>query len=592
MAIKKASAKVVNNPTDIPKGWSCLSAEKGGKFFLNAEDREGLIVLSLPDTSGEDRKLMMIVGTKDLIRSHLSFTMKDTAQRDGWLVKLSPTQNPGLISALYEQWEEVGSKGDTDVMDDEDGVIREVNELLVTCLSKGVSDLHLEVRKTECTIRMRHNGELTIWKTITPTQGFKYGRVIYQVLASEAGVTFNPKSPQDALVDRVFGGQRVRARVATAPASPEGFDMVMRLLVIQDSTKPLQLHQLGYQEKQIEMIKFGVSQPVGVVIVAGTTGSGKSTTLQNLLMQKISERNGKIKCITVEDPPEYFIPGATQIPVVRDASGDAAAAFGGAIRTAMRSDPDILMIGEIRDPQSANLLIGAVQSGHQVMSTIHAPSALGIIGRLENLGVERDTLGAPDFISALIYQKLLPKLCPDCSQSLVGGKIPNRFSTERIILMKKYATLDEIRDAKENIEEDSSLIRTLQDKGVLTSEQVDEIRKEYLQLNNTGDDEALLQRITSVVDLSSSNVKFRGEGCKTCKGSGITGRLVVSEVITPDLNILDYISKNQDGEMLIYWRKQMGGKFAIEDAIDKMAMGIIDPTDIEHELGPIGSSLV
>lgn len=116
---------------------------------------------------------------------------------------------------------------------------------------------------------------------------------------------------------------------------------------------------------------------------------------------------------------------------MQDKDGSALKGFQSAMRAAMRSDPDVLMIGEIRDSESANLTVQAVQSGHQVLSTVHASSALGVINRLENLGVGRDILGSPDFLAGLIYQKLLPKLCQHCSIPLVNGRVPNKYSLEK-----------------------------------------------------------------------------------------------------------------------------------------------------------------
>lgn len=147
--------------------------------------------------------------------------------------------------------------------------------------------------------------------------------------------------------------------------------MTMRLLIIQDSKKPLTLEQLGYNKKLTHSIKLAMAQPVGLTIIAGTTGSVKSNTLQKYFISKNKWKKWWNKSNNSRRSTRILYTGATQVPVIRDEKGDAQLGFSKAIKSAMRSDPDIIMVGEIRDNQSANLTVSAVQSGHQVFSTIH-----------------------------------------------------------------------------------------------------------------------------------------------------------------------------------------------------------------------------
>lgn len=415
-------------------------------------------------------------------------------------------------------------------------------------------------------------------------------------MTAVSNATFNPKTQQDALVVGIFGDKegkvKLRVRVATNPSEPSGFDMTMRLLIIQDSKKPLTLEQLGYNKKLTHSIKLAMSQPVGLTIIAGTTGSGKSTTLQNILLAKINERNGEIKVITVEDPPEYFIPGATQVPVIRDEKGDAQLGFSKAIKSAMRSDPDIIMVGEIRDNQSANLTVSAVQSGHQVFSTIHAQSALGILPRIENLGVGRDILGSPEFIAGLIYQKLLPIICPHCSIKLNEDNIPNKYSLEKIISDNKIISESDLFKLMRNKPQNLNVVRFLQDIKAINSIQAEFILNEYKIKNPAEEKEEFLIRLNEYYgDVSKLNIRFKGDGCKHCR-DGVKGRTVVAEIVRPDLYMLDLITQKRDSELLTYWKKTLGGKFAAEDAYDKIKEGIVCPLDVEDELGLIGSKLI
>ncbi len=471
---------------------------------------------------------------------------------------------------------------------------KSVVDLFREAVQNGVSDLHLEVSGDKTFIRTRQNGDIGYFNSQVlggyqhpASVGYTIARTIYNSLATVSGLSFNERDTQDALVEIKDEGINLRVRVATAPTEPAGFDMVMRLLVIQDSTKPLTLSKLGYQKRQSDDIEEAVAQGVGVTIIAGTTGSGKSTTLQNVLMTEINNRNGNLKVITVEDPPEYFIPGASQIPVIRDKDGSAVQAFKKAIKASMRMDPDVIMIGEVRDTDSAELLIEAVQTGHKVLSTIHASSALSIISRLENLGIQRDVLGDTEFISGLIYQKLFPVLCQKCCVPLFNGEktsIPSKKPLERVLIENNFAKEDTIRKAKER-HPDLNLVRALQDSGILNALQAEQALSLYAKENNEEENEKFLKRITSISgDIKQHNISFRGAGCPHCK-KGIAGRTVVSEVIRPDMNLRELIAGGQYTEIYKYWRKNLGGKTAKEDAYDKMLNGTISPVDIEETFG-------
>ena len=342
-------------------------------------------------------------------------------------------------------------------------------------------------------------------------------------------------------------------------------------------------------------IASAMSKTKGIVCVAGTTGSGKSTTLQNLLMTKIIERSGELAVMTVEDPPEYVIPAATQIPVIRDDKGDASVAFASAIRTALRMDPDLLMVGEVRDNQSAALVQKIVETGHPVYTTIHASGCIQTIGRFENLGVSRDTMSAPEFISGFFYQKLLPKVCPHCAKRIEHGRVPVRMTERDLIITLKILSEDVTEEHYNTYKRSGSRInflRFLQDKRVIESEQAEFVASSYERFNDPDELQALLNRINSVADIRTDNILFRGDGCAQCKNTGVIGRAVVSEGLTPDMAMLEMIADGADRDLMIYWKKNKDGKFAIEDAVEKMRMGLVDPVDIEHEVGQLGSTII
>jgi type II secretory ATPase GspE/PulE/Tfp pilus assembly ATPase PilB-like protein len=361
--------------------------------------------------------------------------------------------------------------------------------------------------------------------------------VLYQVMAEEKDITFNPTIAQDAVLDRMLGGKRLRVRVGTIPAAPDGFDVILRLMPYDENEKDVQISELGYIDDQLLDIEMGMSKPIGVIVFAGVTGSGKTTSLVAMIRQIISEANGSIKVITIENPPEQFIRGATQHAVPSVAREKGASAFAAAVRAALRADPDVLMVGEVRDVDTAKTLISAVQSGHKVFTTIHAPSGIGIVGRMRSMGIPNDVLGSSDFFSGLIYQTLIKTICPHCS-------IP-------------------LSDYGDGHADDTKF-------------------------------QKLLRRLALTVnDLGSQNIRFinpKGCGHAECH-NGITGRTVVAEVIIPDHKMNSYFAKGQDMEAWHHFRKN-GGKSSLMVGIEKMKQGLLDPYDVERSLGLLNSEII
>ncbi|CAH7377042.1 T2SP_E domain-containing protein [Vibrio chagasii] len=567
---------------------------------LTAQDQKFTMFIRAREknVNGTEDDIVYILGNKKWLASAVGSTTIKKISDAKIKRRVQPVANRHLMNEISKEFETRVREGSVTAQKDDVETfenVTEVEDAIVQSLRDGVSDIHIEVRESTARVRRRINGSIKVYKELGAKQGESWGRTIYNVLTTVSASMFKPDIPQDALIDKDFGFVRLRGRVATAPASPAGFTMVIRLLKIQSASKPLSPEQMGYASRERSRISVATSKPAGLVLVAGTTGSGKSTTLQNLLMGKILERNGEIAVITVEDPPEYFIPAATQIPVVRDDSGDASESFAGAIRTALRCDPDIAMIGEIRDHQSASLAKQAVESGHPVYSTVHASGCIEAISRLESLGVGRETLSTPKFIAGFFYQKLLPKVCEKCARTIENGKVPNRLSERDLLETLGIMKSDSVNSYYSRFKESNtkaSFVRFLQDSRVLSSEQADTVAESYYRFNKPDELEALYDRIASVADIKNDKILFTGHGCADCRFTGVAGRSVASEGMVPDMTILDLIQRSEDRELMVYWKKNKNGKFALDDAIEKMRTGLFDPYEIEADLDLIGSSII
>lgn len=323
-------------------------------------------------------------------------------------------------------------------------------------------------------------------------------------------------------------GGKVKLRVQTMPAYPDGgIDIIMRVLKIGAASKVRTLVELGYEQDHIRMLDYMMSSPSGVIVVAGTTGSGKSTSLQTM-MTGIRQKNAGFKMYSVEDPPEYIIPGVTQVPVKRR-EGETGNPFARTMKDLMRGDPDVCMIGEIRDSESAACLVSLTQSGHKVLTTVHAISALGIFERFSKMGIDLPTLSSHGFISGLMYQTLVQNLCQEC----------------RI----EYTTESDLPDP------------------------------------------GIHERIKSVTR-PGERIYLRGRGCANCMDTGIVGRTVCAEMVIPDRKMLGALRRGDIASAYDHWRGSrkpntgiMAGMSALDHAIIKIRRGEISPEDAESALG-------
>lgn len=293
----------------------------------------------------------------------------------------------------------------------------ELEKILQIAVDAGASDLHITRHDQLASIELRVNGVLVPHSKLLSTKCDELCFVLYNVQASTKETTWNRSVPQSANILYSLGGRSFRFRYAHFPIFGETtscYHCVLRIIPAGVNTSAIpSLEKLGVSDDEVENIKRILSNPYGVYVVSGTTGSGKSTTLKNLMewLQK-NRYSGKGCFLTIEDPVEYQIWGAKQSSVL-DVDGGG---FHSAIKSALRRDPDVLMVGEIRDNISANALAGAVESGHYCFTTVHAGNIVTLLQRMVALGISSDKLSTPGFIAGLQCQKLLPVLCHHCKK--------------------------------------------------------------------------------------------------------------------------------------------------------------------------------
>lgn len=276
-----------------------------------------------------------------------------------------------------------------------------LEQLLLTAKSIGSSDIHFEPFENSCRIRLRLDGKLKEQYMI-PKEEYP---VIINKIKNRAHLDISQnRLPQDGRITVKTDLDEFDIRVSTLPTL-DGESIVLRIL--SKDTSNIQLEQLGFREQELALYKEGVRNPNGIVLISGPTGSGKTTTLYATL--KLLNKP-QTKILTIEDPIEYTLEGVMQMQLREDIGLD----FETALKTFLRQDPDIIMVGEIRDVKTANMAIRAALTGHLVLSTIHTNSAWATISRLIDMGVPAHLIAST--LNSSVAQRLVRKLCPHCKE--------------------------------------------------------------------------------------------------------------------------------------------------------------------------------
>lgn len=443
------------------------------------------------------------------------------------------------------------------VIGEENKYIVFYDEIVAHAVNLSASDIHFEItNEDQSQIRLRIYGRLLKWKVV-PTELLKgaltsaYSKRTKPGTNSGGALSFERAA--NTITEQICNGKTYNGRFNGYPLV-NGYDVVMRLLDSDPKSTIPAMEALGYSKYHIdEQIMPAIRKNAGMMAIAGSTGSGKSTALRSFIFSIPGRDN--LKIFGVEDPVEYLNPFMRQISVQRssdDADEIVKMKFLSALRSVLRMDPDALMLGEIRDHDSASLASEFNRTGHRVFTTVHGDGCVDVLARLtsDEIGIHPSTLAAKKYLSAVMYQKLLPKLCPHCKVPAVNILPEHTISTLRLRFKVDPTTM-------------------------------------YCA-NEDGCEHCVLDYQENEKDVGEKDPNAP----KPVGIAGTKGLTVVAEILTPTDSILDAI-RNKDWPLVEgLWRNlrqvgfdhpNMAGKTAFEHALFKACQGLVDPRDIEAD---------
>ncbi len=326
---------------------------------------------------------------------------------------------------LTEAYKAVAKGGDANAIVEDAPVTKIVSVILRHALEQNASDIHIEHVGDKVKVRFRIDGVLETNITLPPTV---HSAVVARIKIMASLKLDEKRKPQDGRFSSMFNGHKIDFRVSSLPAY-YGEKVVIRILDSYRGVKPLE--DVGFTTEALQIIRDSIRRPYGLILISGPTGSGKTTTLYSMLNEIDRDKQN---VVSLEDPVEYNIPGLNQSQIMPEIGYT----FATGLRSILRQDPDVIMVGEIRDKETAQLAIQAALTGHLVLSTIHTNSAIGVIPRLIDMGVD-PYLIAPTLILTMA-QRLVPKINPKCKK-----EVPHEESMHSMIQKEFESLPDEFR---------------------------------------------------------------------------------------------------------------------------------------------------
>ena len=400
-------------------------------------------------------------------------------------------------------------KQDFERIVDEAPVIKMVAVILRQAVEGNASDIHIEPSKDSTRVRFRFDGmlyhSLTLPAKIHPA-------IIARIKILSGLKIDETRLPQDGRFSTIVAEKRIDFRVATFPTTT-GEKVVLRVLNPAQGLEKLE--DLGFYGRNLRLIRESIKKPHGMILVTGPTGSGKSTTLYTILKMLNKE---EVNIVTLEDPVEYFVNGVSQSQVRPDIKYT----FSKGLRHILRQDPDIIMVGEIRDEETASLAIHAALTGHLVLSTLHTNNAPGVVPRLVDMGIKSFLL-APS-LNLAVSQRLVRALCPACKE-----KVKATGSAKRYILDKIKGMPQELKT----------------------------------EIRNQG-----------------SFYVFKAKGCKKCNSKGYSGRIGIFEVLEMTDALSDIIATEPTEQAIFKEARRQGMATMEEDGMLKVLEGVTSLEEI------------
>ncbi len=391
-------------------------------------------------------------------------------------------------------------------------IIKLLSIIITEAVRIGASDIHFEPERKVLRVRFRADGNLYT-SVLLPLE-------IHLPIISRIKIMANLKidetrMPQDGRFRSVIDEKSVDFRVSTFPIS-NGEKVAIRIL--DSSTGLFSISQLGLNEMATQVVKESIKRPYGMFLITGPTGSGKTTTLYALLQIL---NNDDVNMVTLEDPVEYTIEGINQSQVLPEIGYT----FSKGLRHIVRQDPDVIMVGEIRDTETAELAVHSALTGHLVLSTLHTNNAAGVIPRLVDLNVQKFLL--PSSLNLMMAQRLVRKLCPHCKKERLADVQETHFIDESLAEMSK--------DIKDKFK----------------------ILKPYKV--------------------------FDSVGCSECNNRGFKGRVGIFEVLSMDKDVENIILTDMSETKLKMTMRKQGMLSLREDAVVKVLNGVTSLTEIMNE---------
>lgn len=499
-------------PEPIAKKYNIVAFEKTGKdlkvAMLNPEDIQTIDFIK----KKTGLRIVPCLTTLEGIQSVIKQYEKSLKAEFGDIIEKSSLE-------MAEQ----DAEKDKDLEEIAQGlpVIRIIDTLLKHAILQSASDIHIEPEEKDVVVRYRIDGVLHDAMTLP--------REVLPGIVARIKVLTNLKLdehrlPQDGRFKIENENYKFSLRVSILPVF-DGEKIVMRLL--DESSKGLTLEKMGLFSKSLESVHRNIKKPNGMVLVTGPTGSGKTTTLYTV-MDIIN--TSEVNISTVEDPVEYRMPRINQTQV----NSKIGMTFASALRSLLRQDPDIIMVGEIRDKETLEIAIQAAMTGHLVLSTLHTNSAAGALPRMIDMGAEPFLIAST--VNVIIAQRLVRKLCPECRAAYT-------LTDKEIKTLKNSINLDDVlKYLKEN--------------------------KELSDIIKSGDD--------------WTNIKFyKPKGCEQCNNEGYHGRVGIFEVLDIDIDIEKLIVESASTEAIEKKAKEKGMNTMVEDGFFKAIQGV---TSIEEVL--------